>query len=600
MSIETLEESHASLFSLPGLKCALGAALITVSFFSFAEFIIRGSTTLVSFIFTSTCFLVLIFLFPLLATVFLKKKKTAITFRRSLWGSLLSVSMGSILYLLGLLLTKYLGLFLILGGIGLKVFWDFLLIYSFSYISVQRGVIIALPGPLIFSGSKIFFLDYIFLPYGNEWLLLLPTIAIFLVAGWGVTFFADFIGRLRTPIGGGELFRGFAIAWLGGEREVLENTLERMSTKRKLPIYLSLFKGKEVKGIWIIPTVHPGPLLNVGSSDMTIRLSSALREKYNAPVMVFHGSCTHSENLPSLSEQRKFIAMIMEKIDEVKLAKEISPLLKVKNKKINIFSQLFGKHALLSISSSPTPMDDITLEVGQIGSLLAENEGLEGAIIDTHNSIGLERKEGKRVRVTDDLAEEIFHGIRKGIKKLKQVPEVQKVQEVSFGMGRSSGNLTIREGLGPEGIKVSLIGMKGKKYAYILLDSNNLESGLREEVLNMLKEMFGIDAGEVYTSDTHIMNATGSEGGYPLINRRRKSKLLEGVRAATEEALEKMENVNVYNSKIMVNLQVQGEKSASALTDFANHAVNLFYFSLLICLLPAFLSTFLVSFLPFL
>lgn len=605
MSIERLERSHASLFSLPRYETAISASFLLAFALSFLETILRVTTLFFyTLLHSFLCFSLLIFTFPLLTLTLVKKENTVLNRKRSFWAAILSTGMGGVVYLVGRTFHAYdmlpfFGAFLALTGIGLKLFWDLLVTYALSTLSMKKAMGIVFPGVLLFLGCKFFLvpLDSFLTEMG---ILLLLTIGIFAFMVSVLVYFVNFFSASKVNVKGIDLFRGFVFVWLNRRRENLERLLEKLSVEKTLPVYVTLFKGGAYRGIWIIPTVHPGPLLNVGSSDMTARISSALRRKFNAPTMIFHGACSHSENLTGISEQNKLLEMILSHIDEATLADKLSPPIKIVANSISVFSQMFGKRALLSVSRSPKPMDDITLDVGLAGEHLIEKTGVEGVIIDTHNSIGLERKEGQEVRITDPLADEIMEGIQNASQTLSKIPERRKVNAVNFGIATHSGNLSLSEGLGPEGVKVAVLEITGKQYAYVLLDANNLESGIREEIIDKLKHSFAIEEGEVYTSDTHIMNATGSKGGYPLITHDKKEKLLEGVVTATEEAIRKKERVTVYNLTVRPQLKVYGAESASALMYFGENSVRFFNVSLLVSLLPAFITTFFIVLLSFL
>lgn len=601
MSIARLEGSYTSLFTVPSRKIALVSSLCISLVFTLLEVMIRNVEITLQFltnIFVS--FLLLIFTFPLFTTFLLKTEETTLQPNRRLWTSSFSLILSAPFYFIGILFRySTLSVFFILIGLGMKFYWDLLATYSLSDISTKKALSITLPGVLFFTGVRTLFPSWGLLTHWGGILVLL-TIVIFTLAVLGLIKFVNFVIGLQMNVKGIELFRGFVFAWLDQERELLENVLEQISVRRRLPIYLTLFKGETYKGVWIVPTVHPGPLLNIGSSDMIKRLSSKLRNELKAPVMIFHGTCTHSENLTSLAEQNKLSKLILKNIDQAELVENISPPVKIKTNDISIFSQCFGERAYFSISRSPKPMDDITFEVGKTGSLLSEKEGVEGVLIDTHNSIGLERKEGRKVEMNDPLSMEILAGVRNAIATLKTVPNDQKEKEIEFGIGQASGGLTRSEGVGSTGIKVAILGLNDKNYAYILLDSNNLQSGLREVILNALENEFKLEEGEVYTSDTHVVNATGSEGGYPLINEKVKDKLLKEIKIATREALNQMEKVSAYNLKVTGEMKVQGDESESALVRFGNSSVQIFKAALIVSLLPAFLATLCTSFLPIL
>ena len=80
--------------------------------------------------------------------------------------------------------------------------------------------------------------------------------------------------------------------------------------------------------------------------------------------------------------------------------------------------------------------------------------------------------------------------------------------------------------------------------AYVVIDGNNMVSGLREEILTSLKGL-GIEEGEVFTTDTHSVSALilGKQGYHPIGEAMDKRKLVDYIKQATLEATSKLEPV---------------------------------------------------------
>jgi putative membrane protein len=75
-------------------------------------------------------------------------------------------------------------------------------------------------------------------------------------------------------------------------------------------------------------------------------------------------------------------------------------------------------------------------------------------------------------------------------------------------------NWGLEQGMGYGGIAALVVISEEHRIAYIVVDGNNMVSGLREKTLEALKEL-GIDEGEVLTTDTHAVNAVALvERGY--------------------------------------------------------------------------------------
>jgi putative membrane protein len=111
----------------------------------------------------------------------------------------------------------------------------------------------------------------------------------------------------------------------------------------------------------------------------------------------------------------------------------------------------------------------------------------------------------------------------------------------------------VGEGMGDGGITVTIVKVGKQKTAYVVVDGNNMISGLREESLSALST-FGIDAGEVYTTDTHSVNAVilGRRGYHPVGEAIDHKKLIGYIKEATLSALSKLEQVKAGCQSITV------------------------------------------------
>ena len=61
------------------------------------------------------------------------------------------------------------------------------------------------------------------------------------------------------------------------------------------------------------------------------------------------------------------------------------------------------------------------------------------------------------------------------------------------------------DGVGESGIKTMIIEVDNQRTAYVLFDSNNMEIGFRQEIIDAVSDL-DIDEIEVMTPDTHTVN----------------------------------------------------------------------------------------------
>ena len=71
--------------------------------------------------------------------------------------------------------------------------------------------------------------------------------------------------------------------------------------------------------------------------------------------------------------------------------------------------------------------------------------------------------------------------------------------------------------MGTGGITAIVVQVEKQKTAYVVIDGNNMISGLREKILAALTSV-GFGESEVFTTDTHAVSAivTGRRGYHPV------------------------------------------------------------------------------------
>lgn len=231
----------------------------------------------------------------------------------------------------------------------------------------------------------------------------------------------------------------------------------------------------------VFPYVHPGPLGELGSSNITGKLQ---RLHPGKSIMVFHTSTTHDDNCSSDDEIRKISKVLDEK------GKDFT----------NSYEPFFGKYLTLIplneggiffISPDEPRFDDIKITEGMKIVKKAKSLGMKWAVIvDQHNNNMDKPEENKDVSY---LMEEVELAV-KGRKR--QYPVYGSLAE---------SYLTAKD-IGPGGIKLLALEINKKKLAVILIDGNNMDYDLR---LKIEEAITGYDKVLVCTTDNHIVNIDG-------------------------------------------------------------------------------------------
>lgn len=198
----------------------------------------------------------------------------------------------------------------------------------------------------------------------------------------------------------------------------------------------------------------------------------------------------------------------------------------------------------------------------------AKKRGLFYTItIDAHNSTNGSSK-------TDNYVDSI---------KVAAVTAIDKAlchQRLPLEVGTSKiipDNFDVKKGLGPGGICVIVGKVGDQKSAYIIIDGNNMVSGLRERILMNLKGI-GIEDGEILTTDTHMVTSIvlTKRGYHPVGEAIDQEKLISYIREATLTALNNLEPVKAsWKSMSITKMKIIGKKQLGNLFSVIDEAIKL-------------------------
>jgi putative membrane protein len=197
-------------------------------------------------------------------------------------------------------------------------------------------------------------------------------------------------------------------------------------------------------------------------------------------------------------------------------------------------------------------MEDIPKEVGFEIIKRGKKLGVKDVIVaDAHNSAGNSKD---LAFLSDDMLNDIIVVSEKAIKKALEEEKrsfkvgVAKIQPTEF---------SLKEGFGPAGIVVITVVVDEQKVAYVIIDGNNMISGLRENVLKELSDI--VSDGEIMTTDTHIVNAIIpiDRGYYTVGEAVDEKKLIFYIREGVSKGLKNLD----YTTTAYQIVEVQDIKS---------------------------------------
>jgi len=363
----------------------------------------------------------------------------------------------------------------------------------------------------------------------------------------------NLIGLGTVGIPSLKLFRAFLANWTEGFAEPLEELLKRLSEKRDVKVSMIAFKSKNgMKALIVVPSLHPGPFKNIGSSCIPSMIQNALEEKFGCVVSVPHGISGHELDLASHAENMKVLDHIL-KAEFATFKPQASPFLSLKREGVTANCQIFDMYAFIILTLAPKTMEDLPLELRDLIEYEAKKQGLISAVIvDAHNCLNGPFD-------ADKVKEPIINVASASLEKTSRTPRSK------FEVGAAKivpSEFSIQQGMGPGGISIIVVNVEGQKTAYITIDGNNMISGLREKILSEIRKL-GVDNGEVMTTDTHAVNAVvmNDLGYHPVGEAINHEKLLCCIKNGVKEALDNLEPAEVsWCEETIPKVKVIGER----------------------------------------
>ncbi|HHT17959.1 MAG: DUF2070 family protein [Euryarchaeota archaeon] len=459
--------------------------------------------------------------------------------KHSMFISLLTMILISIVYIVGSLISKftvysYIIDALILGCVlafGLRTF----IIWGTSNIGAVRSIIISAFQPILILSMVvvIVFLTSISTnigPFSIIAMALKGIVAglILMIAIYSFILVIESPIRRNLGVGGLELLSLFLAQYSEGSK-AMERLFEDMGEPIDTLVGVISFKTKNgIKGLFISPCVHPGPVGNIGGGNMP----TLLADSFDTFTMVSHGPSTHDFNPVSSREICKIKKVVENALEDMEYSKVASPFMQVESENAKLGVQYFGDNLIILATFAPLGFDDIDFGVGLslIKTIQGRTQAENVVLVDCHNSF-----KGESGRVLPGNPE-VFQ-------LLDAAEKLEKADQEEFKMGCANDpikELDKKSGVGESGVKVMVLEVGGQKTAYIILDANNMVIGFRDEILNAVKKT-GVDFAEAMTTDTHFVN--NLSGGHNPLGTRNQDIIIAKIVECTKKAIDDLEPV---------------------------------------------------------
>jgi len=575
MTTESLKQSmdlavkhYASLFRLPSyervvllqaLICAGGGVLTVVLLFPNAEGFVNG-VFLGASVFLANLFIDYVVGRPLMRNDEIYDLRRTATLSLFCWGLwLFFILIGNIATMFSLNLSWWVRLCL-LGFSAVLIFRSIV----FNSTSAKNYLRLVLPSvlqpfvciaPFIIIWARIGYPITYLLP-----LFLVFALAVSIASSYSFISLINRVGKHSLGVPSLSLFKAFLLNWIVNLNAPFEKLLEKLGEEQSVELLLIKFDSSRTKAVLVVPSVHPGPFKNVGSSMLPSTLKFTIEKECACVACVPHGLFGHELDLASQAQNQKVIKQVVQTMNFTAPDGKASPFVTISNGLATACCQIFGNSAFLSVTLAPKTTEDFPQELGMFARQEAQRLGLTCCVVvNAHNSIDQ----------TDDMPDGALDSLKTVAANCLEKAAAMKRLPFEVGAATiSPKEFGLKEGMGKGGITVVLVKAGDQKTAYVVIDGNNAVSGLREKVLSALHSV-GVDAGELYTSDTHSVNALilGERGYNPIGAATDHDKLIAYIKQATLAALSNLESVKTGCRSITVdNVKVIGKERLEALS----------------------------------
>jgi len=571
MGLTKAARHYRSLFSLPRYYTVIGLTILISIIGSLAAFTVAYNSLqriVVGLVFSLQVLIIPTITMDLFLFKIIIKDNTVLDERRGaglslfvciVWVTAINVGAVFQLVLNNPVLLSYAVLFAVCLGILLR----YLVVSTVTYLNPLQSIFTILLQPMFYFVSVLLFFN---LWQPMVFSAVLISSIIILVSSYIFIKLIDRKGTQAVGIGAIPLLKAFVANWVSGVTPPLEDYLEKMGSNTNFLISLLAFKKEEsTELVVVVPTIHPGPFKNLGSSNLPYLIQNGLEEHIEGVVAVPHGTCNHKSNLTSKRQCVKVVKEIVKASTFYKVNYEATRFVREEKNLTKASCQIFGDVAFVTITCAPANMEDIPKEAGlEIIKRGIELGVKDVIVVDAHNSAGSSKDLSF---LSDEMLNDIIvvseNAIKKALKEEKRPFKVgvAKIQPSEF---------SIRDGIGPAGIVAITVAVDEQKVAYLIIDGNNMVSGLREKVLRELSDI--VSDGEIMTTDTHVVNAiVNIDRGYHTVGEVIDiKKLISYIREGVSKALKKLDSTTTAYKIIEVqNIKSLGEEvlSISTLVD---------------------------------
>ncbi len=381
---------------------------------------------------------------------------------------------------------------------------------------------------------------------------------------WGLVYLVDRPWRRSLGISGFDFLRGFIGHVAEGSRE-LEEVFEQIGEEAIVPVTVLAFQRQDgtEKARFVLPMIHPGPMGEIGGGNLPERIAREADGLAFPP----HATAGHDFNLVTEKEVETLLEAAERAHDRIRYRSGATKSIRCTAGEASLLGQAFGNDTLLVTTFSPGFADDIEFGVGLSTMAEARSAGADNILlVDAHNcNNGLTGEDLGHVTPGSKRSFDLFQAASQCTDRLVNMER----SSFELGVAWDRTQWTPTDGIGALGIRVAVFAVNGQETAYILIDGNNMEPGLRDRIVDTID----IDEAEVMTTDTHIVNTVESvnQVGEAID----QAELVERITHLVEDARADCEPVTGGMATERATVTIFGNDRTETLASHANAVITM-------------------------
>jgi putative membrane protein len=400
----------------------------------------------------------------------------------------------------------------------------------------------------------------------GDFLLLAVLCVVYGVAVWAFVVTIDRPWQRSLGVSVLDFVGGF-VGHIAEETRELEGFFEEIGEDAVVPVTVLAARREDgtEKARFVLPMIHPGPMGEIGGGNLPRRLAESAEGLCFPP----HATAGHDFNLVTEREVDSVLAAADRAHDRIEYGQTVTPSVRTQSGEAKLLGQAVGDDLLLVSTYAPRYADDVEYAVGLSAAAEARSAGFEDVLLaDAHNcNDGLTGEDLGHVVPGSSRSFDMMQAADTVARRLRECDR----EPLRVGVAWDETPWEPADGIGPLGVRVAVFDAGGQTTAYVLVDGNNMEPGVRDRVVDAVRPK--VDEVEAMTTDTHVVNKVDSTNqvgeSLPV------EELVALVEDLVDRALDDREPVEAGLASERVEVTVFGNDRTETLASHANAMVSM-------------------------